>query len=109
MARKLYRYQEYFGRSGHLEGLFVAESDDVAKVMGRRVCFGEVLGKHSEVNGTISDKTLTVAVDDAAFVEQFSALLPDGVGINPIDQAMEELLDEEDDALNPDDEEDEAV
>ena len=39
------------------------------KVLGSHY-FGEVLGKHSDIVGTLSDETLRVVTDDAAFIDR---------------------------------------
>lgn len=47
--KKLYQFELDYGRSGYLEGLFIADDKDVNDLLGKEVYFGEVLGKHSEV------------------------------------------------------------
>jgi hypothetical protein len=48
---KLWKFSENYGRMGDVEGLFIATEEEVDKFLDKRnVCFGEVLGKHSEVN-----------------------------------------------------------
>lgn len=48
-------YEFYFdcGRMGSLEGLFLSTDRKVNSILGQEIYFGEVLGKHSEVYGTI--------------------------------------------------------
>ena len=41
---KLYSFHWDCGRSGALDGLFVAAEDQVESVIGKRLYFGEVLG-----------------------------------------------------------------
>lgn len=55
---KLYRFYWDCGRMGSVEGLFAAEPEDVKVAVGKRVYFGEILGKHSEVYGTLEEKDL---------------------------------------------------
>lgn len=54
-TKGLYKLNFDCGRSGSLEGLFVANVGDVNFLIekGWEVYFGEVLGKHSEVCGPI--------------------------------------------------------
>lgn len=48
---KLWKFSEYYGRMGNVEGLFIASEEEVDKFLDKRnICFGEVLGKHSEVD-----------------------------------------------------------
>lgn len=71
MSRILVRYQQYFGRSGSLEDLFVTTPLELLalKCVGK-VHRGEVLGKHSDVTSILSDETLSVLTDDDAFINK---------------------------------------
>ena len=70
--KRLYRFEEDFGRMGDLRGLFVADDADVAAAIGKRAYFGEVLGKYSAV---VIEKLVTrhfkALTDDAAFIAKF--------------------------------------
>lgn len=83
--RALYRFYWDCGRQGRVEGLFVAAVDEVAAAIGKEVYFGEILGKHSEVYGTLEAKDLTVVSEDqeriAWLVELLGAQLS---GYNPL-------------------------
>lgn len=94
---KVYKYAQYFGRMGSLSGVFIAEDTDVAKVRGKRVYLGEVLGKHSEVSATVDDKTLTMVSEDPAIVAFFGEHLGGGTGTNPIAAYLESDEGHEDD------------
>ena len=59
----LVAFDVYFGRMGSLDGLFVCTDEEYANIIGKHVVFGEVLGKHSWVEGTIEDKNLKVVSD----------------------------------------------
>ena len=54
MKKQLYKFYIDFGRMGELEGLFIAEEDDFNAVIGESVWFGEALGKHSDVEETMT-------------------------------------------------------
>lgn len=60
----LYKFYWYCGRSGELEGLFKATKEDVDRAIGCEVYFGEVLGKHSEVYGTLKEGEIKLESDD---------------------------------------------
>jgi hypothetical protein len=45
----LVKFSVGYGRAGKLEGLFITTPEDLAKVCKTTIYFGEVLGKHSEV------------------------------------------------------------
>lgn len=38
---------------GNLEGVFFATAEEVSRAIGKEIYFGEVLGKHSEISGTL--------------------------------------------------------
>lgn len=62
---KFYEDQWY----GELLGFFVADSSEVEKIMGKTVCFGEVLGKHSCVEVDICNDNITLITEDESLIE----------------------------------------
>lgn len=87
MDRK-YLWQFYWdcGRSGDLDGLFVATEKEVSSAIGRYASFGEVLGKHSDVYGTIDEGDITkVNVSSEAVEELYSILGDTWSGFNPLE------------------------
>lgn len=56
----LYKFYWYCGRMGDLEGLFFATKKEIDSIVGQHIHFGEVLGKHSEISGTIENKDITI-------------------------------------------------
>ena len=72
------------GRMGDLEGLFITTEDELKSWYGREACFGEVLGKHSEIDGTIDESDFTIKSDDQEFIDKIEEQL--GIhlsGFNP--------------------------
>lgn len=55
----IYRFHWCCGRQGDLNGLFVADDSTIEQVFGAELYFGEVLGKHSEVCGTLEPGDIT--------------------------------------------------
>ena len=49
----LWKFHWDCGRAGDVEGLFIATEEEVENLIGSEVYFGEILGKHSEVYGTV--------------------------------------------------------
>jgi len=84
---KIYEFHWEVGRMGDVEGLFVADDADVANLIGKEIYFGEILGKHSEVYGTLEKGDLVVKSDDPEFVEKFIEIMGYGTvsGYNPFD------------------------
>lgn len=80
MGKKLYRFDLYCGRQGSLEGTFAADPRKVRAAMGKRIYFGEVLGKHSEVECVLEAKHLKILTDDADFIAKATeyGLVPSG-------------------------------
>lgn len=96
----LYSFNWDCGRMGEVSGTFIADSADVAKVQGKYIYFGEILGKHSEVYGNIDDGDIVLETDDQTFLETFEHILGEGwsTGYNPLDyyDADEDSEDDED-------------
>ena len=86
--RKLYKFHWDCGRHGHLHGTFVADDADVEQCIGKGVSFGEVLGKHSRIAGTLDREDLVVLTDDVAFIDRAIeyGLIPSGH--NPIPRIL---------------------
>lgn len=89
MAEGLYNFEFDCGRQGHLSGAFIATDEEIQSIIGKEVYFGEVLGKHSEVYGTIEESEITLVTDDEKVVsvlkeKRFSS------GYNPLDYFEEE-------------------
>ena len=53
-----------WGRQGDVEGLFKATKEEVEKAIGKEVYFGEILGKHSEVYGTLEEGEIKLISDN---------------------------------------------
>ena len=70
MSLGVYRFH-WSARGGDLFGIFVSSAEDVAEIIGKRIYLGEVLGKHSEVYGTIMADEITLVTDDQDAVKIF--------------------------------------
>lgn len=86
MANNLYQFKLHCGRAGRLEGLFIASPEEVEAAYGKEVCFGEVLGKHSEVVCELDESMVTLKSEDQEFVAKLYTILGTSVsGFNPFD------------------------
>jgi len=93
--KAIYKMNFDCGRSGNLYGIFVAEKDKMNDLIGTEIYFGEVLGKHSEVCGPLTDEEIELVTDDEAVVELF--VKHDlSSGYNPFWYVNEEECEEED-------------
>lgn len=85
MEKYLWRFYWDCHRQGSVEGLFVATEKEVNDAIGKDVYFGEILGKHSDIYGTIEDGDITKIEVDSDVVNKLIPHL--GVtwsGYNPL-------------------------
>ena len=78
--QNVYSFYWDCGRQGEVEGVFKATQDEVDRAIGCSVYFGEILGKHSEVYGTIDDGEIELISDDPSVVINYQES-----GYNPLD------------------------
>lgn len=85
------------GRSGKIDGLFIAEKSKIEAAHGKHVYLGEVLGKHSDIYGDLDEEDITIISEDPVIIETLSNLFEDDTisGFNPLEYIQEEE-DEED-------------
>jgi hypothetical protein len=81
---KLYKYEMYCGRMGTVQGVFTSTDEDVDSIIGKRVYFGEILGKHSDIHGNVSEDEITMISDNQEVIKIFKEHLH-GFGYNPFD------------------------
>ncbi len=88
--KAIFKFNYNCGRMGSLYGLFVAEKEEVAKLIEskRKVYFGEVLGKHSEIVGPVEERDITMISDDSEIVAKVEELNME-VGFNPVQIAAD--------------------
>ena len=86
MSKKyLWKFEWDCGRQGTLESLFVATEQEIKDIIGKEANFGEVLGKHSEVYGTIEKGEIAKVDLDPETVEKVARILGDTwSGRNPM-------------------------
>lgn len=97
----LYSFYVDCGRQGSLDGLFIATQEEVDKAIGKEVYFGEVLGKHSDVQVTLEAHEITLVSSDQDKVEWLLGLLGTCVsGFNPL-----EYISQDDEDYDEDEEE----
>lgn len=74
------------GRMGEVDGLFVTTKEALDKAYGKEIYFGEILGKHSEVSGTLDESDITILTEDQDFIAKFIEIMGSGdiSGYNPL-------------------------
>lgn len=93
----LYSFHVDCGRQGRLEGLFIASQKEVDEAIGKELYFGEVLGKHSDVQGRLETHEITLVSNNQDKVEWLLGILGTCVsGFNPLEYTQESEEDEDD-------------
>ena len=101
MKKAIYKFFFDCGRMGELEGIFVAEPQEVKRLInsGEELYFGEVLGKHSEISGVVSVENFIFVTDEEEIVNFFE-IHGMATGINPLsyfeEEGAEDDINEED-------------
>lgn len=99
----LYSFYVDCGRQGSLDGLFIATQEQVDKAIGSEMYFGEVLGKHSDIQGTLEAHEIKLVSSDQDKVEWLLELLGENVsGFNPLDYIQESDEDDEEEEYEDD-------
>jgi len=92
----LVKYKEDFGRMGDLEGLFITTSEMLARMKeAGEIYLGEVLGKHSDIEAELSDKTLKIVSADQDFIEKLKEVFDVNFGFVSGADILGRFLDEE--------------
>lgn len=89
--KNLYSFYWNVRRMGSVEGLFICDPVVLESHFGDDVYFGEILGKHSEIYGTLDEDDVKLVSDDQEKVEWLLDLLGASVsGYNPLDYLREQ-------------------
>ena len=74
------------GRMGSVSSTFVCNEDDLNNAIGSDIYFGEILGKHSEVYGTLNQEDVKIVSDDQDFIIKFEKVIGENwsSGYNPL-------------------------
>ena len=90
--KSLWKFYWDVRRGGNVSGIFVATDEEVAKAIGEEVYFGEILGKHSDIYGTLEETDLTKITSDQDFIAKFEEFKCSS-GYNPLEYLREEEMD----------------
>lgn len=86
--KTLYKFKWDCHRMGDVVGVFVEDSKKIKSLIGKDVYFGEILGKHSEICGTLDEGDLEVLSVQTDFVESFERIVGN-IGYNPVEYINE--------------------
>ena len=88
---KLWKFHWDCGGQGDLYGVFVATEEEVQSLVGKRVDFGEALGKHSNVYGTIVKGEIVEVTDNPEVVRILKGACGRTIsGYNPLQYLVEQ-------------------
>jgi hypothetical protein len=90
MSKAVYKFYWNCGRMGDVEGIFVEETEYVNQLIGKDVYFGEILGKHSEVYGTLDSGDINLVSNDPTIVKIFEDNKIN-VGYNPVTYMLQDV------------------
>lgn len=79
----LYHFEWNFGRAGLITGVFIADSETITRNVGKYVCFGEVLGKHSWIEGHLEENDFTLITVNPDFIKEWEDNVH-SAGLNPL-------------------------
>lgn len=84
---EIYLYQFYwdFGRAGSVQGVFKATAAEVENAIGKYIYLGDVLGKHSDVSGTLKEEDFEILETDP-----LNVAVATESGFNPLEYIEEE-------------------
>jgi len=72
--KNLYEFNVDFKRGGSIEGRFLATQNEIEAIIGKYVRFGEILGKHSDISGTIEKDEIRLITDNQEFLKEAEKL-----------------------------------
>ena len=72
--KKFFDFHVDCGRMGDISATFVATQEEVDNLCNKTVYFGEILGKHSEVELDMKPEYFTVKTDNQEFLEMAEKL-----------------------------------
>jgi hypothetical protein len=85
MAKKLCKYVLEFHRSSDLEGVFIMTDEEIEAVKDMEGCevrYGEVAGKHSDVECELRFSDIQILSEKEEEIAFFERLFPEGVGFS---------------------------
>lgn len=83
----MYKFNWTIPRMGKLEGLFIAEEEELKAIMGSDIYFGGVLGKHSNIYGPLEEDDIVEVTDNQNYINVARSLSKSDTlcGYNPLD------------------------
>lgn len=96
--KTLYKYDIDWGRGYGVEGVFISTPEALSKLFGKRIYFGEICGKHSEIEVSFTEDDFEVVSQDQEKIEWLEGLFDETIsGHNPLSYYEDEYREEEED------------
>jgi hypothetical protein len=82
--RGIYHFFWDYGRMGKLDGIFVADSEEIVAAIGKTAAFGEVLGHYSDIYDDIKNGDIQLCTEDQVFIDKAIEYGVVPIGYNPL-------------------------
>lgn len=73
--KRLVKFYWDCGRQGSVDSLFITTGEELHSIIGKHIYFGEVLGKHSDISGTLEESDFTVVTEDQDFLHKLENII----------------------------------
>lgn len=88
---KLWKFHWDCGRQGDLYGVFIATDEEIQSLVGKKVYFGDVFGRHSEVYGTIEQGEIILLTENTEAIKALQEACGKTIsGHNPLQYLVEQ-------------------
>lgn len=85
VKEKIYRFYVDCGRFGVLEGMILSDDNKIAEAIGKTAAFGEVLGKHSNIEVELESHMFEEVTADQDFIKKAVGYKVAPSGYDPFD------------------------
>lgn len=83
-ARVLVRFHWHISQVGDVRATVITTPQELADSYGQRVRFGDILGKHSEVEGVLQPSDFTFITADGEFIKKYEEYFGASEGHDPL-------------------------
>jgi hypothetical protein len=90
---QLIKFRADYGRMGDIEAVFISTKESMKTLKGKTIYFGEILGKHSDIDYEFDAKDFKVISEDQEFIGNLKSIFGNSetiIGYNPFDYIDED-------------------
>ena len=96
--KKLFSYDISWGRGYGVEGLFIATQKEVDAIIGKTIYFGEICGKHSDIDYAFESGDIKPLWVSQTTIEDLEREVGETIsGHNPLEYFEDQAYDHEED------------